>query len=427
MAAAEVSLAAVKALFLERQHLGAPRAHRLTPARLLRFVEDAGGLQIDTINVVDRAHYLTVWSRFGPYERAALDALAHRKRRLFEYWAHAACLIATTQLEPWRRAMLDYSLRSRAWGKWLSKNRTLIAEVEAAIRERGPLGSADFDHARPAGSQAGWWNWKPTTHALDYLWMSGRTLVASRVAFQKKFDLAARVLPVDGLEPPSAAEFARWHVRRSLHAMGAATDRDLGGYLTFPRAPVARRAALAAMLRDGEVVEVAVSDAKTPGARRRRWLALAEDVAALERAGRRRHASRGTTLLSPFDSLMWHRERVSTLFGFDYRIEVYTPAHRRTFGYYTLPILHDGTLVGRIDPKIHRDERRLEVRSAHFETRVGEPPSIEAPAGDRDALLAGTADAIRSLAAFVDADRIDLGRVVPARLRAPLAARIRGA
>jgi uncharacterized protein len=382
-----------------------------------------GGVQLDSINVIERAHHLTLWSRFGPYDRDALERLVYRRRVLFEYWAHGACLVPLTHLAPWRRAMLDYSVRSRAWGSWLRKNRGVLRRVEAAIRDRGPLGNSDFPRPRPA---AGWWDWKPTTHALDYLWMSGRTLVQSRRHFHKRFDLAERVLPgLAEVEPPVAEDFRRWHLRRSLHAMGAATETDLRMYLSFPRIEVAaRRRTLQGLLAAGEIVELTVDG--DPG----RWYALATDIPALARTGRRRAAARGTALLSPFDSFLWHRGRIRRLFGFDYRIEVYTPGSDRVHGYYSLPIFHDGQLIGRLDPKLHREARRLEVRSVHFEPWFAggmPPPAAAWGAIDRGAAIAGTAAALRSLAAFAGADDVVVGRVVPAGLRAPLRRAVRGA
>jgi uncharacterized protein len=416
-------LRAVAALFIERQHLDRPRGRRFTAAAVTRFAEDAGGIQLDSINVVERAHHLTLWSRFGPYERRAFERLAYRRRLLFEYWAHAACLVPIAHFPSWRRAMLDYSTRNRSWSVFLQKNRPLLRKVEDAIRENGPLGNADFEKRPTSGkrpaTQAGWWNWKPAAHALDYLWMSGRTLVDSRVHFQKRFDLAERVLPsAVALEAPSREEFRRWHVRRSLHAMGAATEVDLSHYLTFPRlGPGERRRTLREMVGAGEVVEVAVAGD------RGRWYALNEDLPSLARAGRRRSASRGTTLLAPFDSFLWHRERTSRLFGFDYRIEVYTPGHKRVHGYYSLPLFHDGSLIGRLDLKTHRQERRLEVRGAHFEHWFADgkrPPAAAWGDVNRDAALAGTAESLWSLASFVGADRVTLGRVAPSRLATSL-------
>lgn len=417
-------LRAVAALFIARQHLSEPRKRRLTPRRLLAFTEDSGGIQLDSINVLERAHHLTLWARFGPYERAELEDWVYRRRLLFEYWAHAACLVPTSHFPAWRRAMLDYSLRSRAWGSWLKKNKKLTHTVEEQLRERGPLGNSDFREEKPKGG-AGWWNWKPTTHALDYLWMSGRALVHSRVHFQKRFALAERVLPAAvALEPLDERAFLRWHVRQSLRAMGAATAADLRGYLSFPRGQsAARRRALEALLRAGEVVEVQVAAPQT-SQRAATWYALADDLSALESAAARRAApARGTTLLAPFDSLLWYRERAARLFGFDYKIEVYTPGEQRVHGYYVLPIFHDGRLLGRVDAKNHRSERRLEVRAVHFEPwfeRAAPAPGADFGALDQDAALAGIADALHSLARFLHASDVQLQRVASKRLAAPL-------
>jgi uncharacterized protein YcaQ len=415
-----VPLRAVRALFLQRQHLTQPRAAALSPARLLRFVEDVGGLQLDSINVLDRAHYLTVWSRFGPYDRALLDRLVYRRRVLFEYWAHAACLVPTSTLPWWRRAMLDYRIRHTGWSDWLRKNGKVVARVKAAVAANGPMGNADFEGRRPGRGGSGWWDWKPVQHALHYLWMTGALTVESRRHFHKRYDLLERAIPAAAsVDAVSAEVFARWHVERSLHGMGAATEQDLRGYLTFPRfAPGARRAALRGLLNDGVVVEITVADA--PG----RWLALTRDLPALARAARAPALSRGTTLLAPFDSLLWYRERVARLFGFDYRIEVYTPGDKRVHGYYTLPILHDGHLIGRVDAKSHRAEHRLEVRHVHFEPWFAEGASAPVTGQSLSTTdgLAGVGDALSSLATFVGAGAVSVGRVMPHRLQAPLAA-----
>ncbi len=410
---------AVAALFLERQHLDRPRGRRLTPANLVSLARDTGGVQLDSINVVDRAHHLTLWSRFGPYDRARLDRLIYRERHLFEYWAHAACLVATEDFPAWRRAMLDYARKHKGWGAWLRKHAAMIRSVERAIHERGPLGSADFEGPQKKRA-AGWWNWKPATHALDYLWMSGVVTPRLRRHFHKRFDLMERVLPGPlGREPMTREEFHRWHLDRSLHAMGAATETDLRMYLTFPRTPAGeRRARLRARVDAGEVAELHVEGSRGP------WFALSRDLPALERAARRRAPSRGTTFLSPFDSFLWHRERTKALFGFDYRIEVYVPAPKRRYGYYVLPLFHDGHFIGRADVKTHRAERALEFRAMHFEpwfARGEKPPANGWGRVERDAALAGTAEAMRSLAAFEGADEVRLTAVAPRTLRAPLA------
>ncbi|PYM57485.1 MAG: hypothetical protein DMD77_11865 [Candidatus Rokuibacteriota bacterium] len=412
-----IPLRAVTALFLQRQHLARPRALTLTAHRLARFVEDVGGLQLDSINVLERAHYLTVWSRFGPYDRAWLDRIVYRRRLLFEYWAHAACLVPTTMLPWWRRAMLDYRLRHTGWSRWLRRNAKVLDRVKAAVLANGPMAQGDFEGRRPAGA-AGWWSWRPVQHALHYLWMTGALTVHSRQHFQKRFDLLERAIPDSlGGAAVSSEDFQRWHIERSLHAMGAATELDLTHYLTFPRlGPGPRRAALRAMIEGGEVTALEIEG--RPG----RWLALTRDLPALARARRAPTPSRGTTLLSPFDSLLWYRDRVARLFGFDYRIEVYTPGHKRVHGYYTLPILHHGHLIGRVDAKRHRAEGRLEIRHVHFEPwfASGQKPPTGGARLDQDEALDGLRDAFASLGTFVGAGKVVLRRVTPSRLRKAL-------
>lgn len=389
-----VSREAAAALFLHRQHLGRPLARPLTSKALARFVSDAGGLQLDSINVVERAHYLTLWSRFGAYDKEKLDRLVYEKRVLFEYWAHAACLVAAEDLPGWRRAMVDFRSSHTGWSDWLKASAGVLKKVEGEIRRRGPLAAGAFARPKSQGKAEGWWDWKPAQHALQFLWLSGRLGVHSRKHFHKTYDLAERVLAPG--EPIDRAEFHPWHLRKSLRAMGVATEADLRSYLSFPRlAPAVRRRVLAGMIKSGEVVEAAVEG------RLERWYVLAEDLPALESPP----VPRGTTLLSPFDSLLWHRGRAKTLFGFDYKIEVYTPAPKRVYGYYTMPILHNGRLIGLLDPKNHRAEGRLEVRGVHF-------------ASKQDAgALEGTAGALRSLASFLGATRI---QAAPGYLRGAL-------
>lgn len=375
-----IPLESAARLFLRRQHLDRPLKREMTPDALAAFVSDAGGLQLDSINVAARAHELTVWSRFGPYDRAELERLVYGRRTLFEYWAHAACLIASGDRPGWARAMADYRRRHTGWSTWLKAHPRVLRRVEGEIRLRGPLSSSDFERPAAQGKSAGWWDWKPAHHALHYLWMTGRVAVHSRRHFQKRYDLAERVLPP--VEPLPRADFPAWHLRKTLRALGAAADADLSRYLTFPKLdPGERRRALKAMLLSGEAVEIGVEGLGG------RWYALAADLPELDSPP----AVLGTTLISPFDSLLWHRGRAKALFGFDYKIEVYVPAAKRVYGYYSLPILHDGRLIGRLDPKNHRAQRRLEVRSVHF----------DAPPGG--AALAGTAAALRSLADFLGA------------------------
>lgn len=381
-------------------------------------------MQLDSINVLERAHYLTLWSRFGPYNRRRLDGLVYRRRLLFEYWAHAACLVPTSMLPWWRRAMLDYRVRHTGWSDWLRRNTRTLRRVRETIAQNGPMANADFDGRRPRGA-SGWWNWKPVQHALHYLWMSGALAIDSRRHFHKRFDLFERALPDSvSMSAVTSDEFRRWHLERTLHALGAATIADVAGYFTFPRfGPGGRRVALAELRARDAITDVRVEDSSLS------WLVLTRDLPALARAARAGASSVGTTLLSPFDSLLWYRERAARLFGFDYRIQVYTPSAKRLHGYYTLPILHDGALIGRVDAKAHRTARRLEVVSVHFEPWFASGRAAPAGIGivDRDAAVAGLADALESLATFVGADALTLGSVAPHRLRAPVQRALRTA
>jgi uncharacterized protein YcaQ len=201
--------------------------------------------------------------------------------------------------------------------------------------------------------------------------------------------------------------------------MGAASMADLRAYWTWPMWPMPeQRAALRKLIDEGTVTELKVEHEKSP------WYALTADMKALAAAGRRRAGSRGTTLLSPFDSFMWHRERVHGLWRYFYRIEIYVPGHKRQHGYYSLPVMHDGQLIGRVDVKTHREKGVLEARHAHFEpwfAAGGRPPGVSWGAIDRDAALAGLGGALLSLARHVGVEGVHVARVTPARFKTALA------
>ena len=426
MTAPKISRRAVAALFLERQWLDRPRGRRLTDTTLPEFVSRTCGLQIDSVNVLDRAHHVTLWSRFGPYDRRRLDRLTYRKRLLFEYLTHVACFVATRDLPLHRAIMEDTPHRfDRRYGGWRRKNAALIEAVARAVAERGPLGNADFERPKHMGKGGGWWSWKPATHALDYLWKAGRIGVHSRAHFHKRYASAEHVLP--GLADVAVMpleQAMRERLLRSLGAMGAASVDDLRSYWTWPqwKAP-AQRAELERLVREGLVTEVAVEGQRQP------WFARTADLPDLARAHRKKAPSHGTTLLAPFDSFLWHRERVHRLWGYFYRIEIYVPGHKRQHGYYSLPLLHDGHLVGRVDLKTDREAGVLQAKHVHLEPwfAAGKAaPGVSWGTLDRDAVFAGLADALRSLAGHVGVDDVSLGRVTPAKLRAPVSRALRG-
>ncbi|HET8631663.1 MAG TPA: crosslink repair DNA glycosylase YcaQ family protein [Thermomicrobiales bacterium] len=389
----ELSPGAVRALHLAAQGLLAPGCGGATKDDVLATIRRMGALQIDAINVVTRSQYLVLWSRLGRYDPAWLDELL-AEGRLFEYWAHAACFLPSEDYPLFRRGMLD---GARWANTWLAEHPDVVGRVLAHIRERGGVQAADF--ARADGRSGGWWDWKPEKAALEALHTAGEVMIARREGFQRVYDLRERVLPGwDDAATPCAASARRELVLRAVRALGAAPARWVHDYYRLPRRPVA--ATLTALAAEGALCCARVAGWDEPVYLHPDHLALAE--AAHEGA----LAPGRTTLLSPFDPLVWDRARAEELFGFAYRIEVYTPAARRRYGYYTLPILHGDRLVGRVDPKAERRQGRLVARAVHLEPGVATD----------DALLTGLAGALRDLAGFLATPEVVVERTDPAGL-----------
>ncbi len=312
-------------------------------------------LQIDSVNVLVRAHYLPLFSRLGSYDPSALDALvAAKPKRLFEYWGHEASLLPV-DLHPLFRWRMARARRGKGiWRPLETFASAKRAEADALlerIRTEGPLAASDV-----AGSKAskGMWVWSDAKHALEWLFWSG--LVAAthrRGSFERVYDLPERVLPRGILETPTprGADARRALLARSAQALGVATADDLRDYYRIPVADAPH--AIEQLIEDGTIVPVRVQ-----GWRQQAY--LHKDA----RAGR---SLEGAALLSPFDPLIWHRARTERLFGFRYRLEIYTPAHKREHGYYVLPFLSDGALVARVDLKADRKLGTLMVQRAHLE------------------------------------------------------------
>jgi len=363
--------------------------HQRPPAAdkeaLLTAVRRIGLLQLDTIHVVARSHYLVMLSRVGLYDPADLDALLYPDRLLFEQWAHAACLIPVedyAHFAPVIQARRDRPL----YGDWSIRRlgddpQGVLDTVLDRIRQEGPLGSKDFED--PRGQRGTWWDWKPAKAALEVLFEQGHLMVDRRVNFHRRYDLAGRVLPASA-EPPryTTKDWRCWAALRSVSCLGVATAGHASDYYR-QRKPVTR-ATLEKLAAEVAVVPVAVEGWKEAAYLHPDDLPLVEDI----EAGA--HQPTLTTFLSPFDNLTWDRQRLRDLFGFDYRIEMYTPAKQRQYGYYVMPILHRGRLVGRLDPKADRQSRTLIVRAIYLEP--GEPLT--------DELVAGIAGALREFMAF---------------------------
>jgi uncharacterized protein YcaQ len=319
------------------------------------MIERLQMLQIDSVNVLSRAHYLPLYSRLGPYPRERLDAIAWgRPRRLFEYWAHEASLlpVETQPLLRWRMARAERG--EGVWKTIAEHGGARRAHAEALlkrIRDEGPMAASEVGEARGPG---GWWGWSDAKRSLEWLFWSGQLTAATRrSSFERVYDLPERVLPRSVIETPTPpeAEAHRGLILRAARSLGVATAGDLRDY--FRQKPVDAHPAIAALVEDGALIPVEVEG----------W----RQAAYLHPAARRPRRVGGQALLAPFDPLIWERSRAERLFGLRYRIEIYVPAQKRTHGYYVLPFLLNGKIVARVDLKADRQARRLRVQSAHLE------------------------------------------------------------
>jgi uncharacterized protein YcaQ len=343
--------------FADRAPAGEPgRRH------LRRVLERTGLLQIDSVNVVQRAHYLPAYSRLGPYDPAQLDRLAYRRpRELFEYWAHEASLVPV-HLHP----MLRWRMSSgAAWGRMVRIAREqpdLVRRVLEEIRAKGPLSAAEVegDLAGPRRKDHWGWNWSDTKTAIEWLFYSGEVSVAHRnSSFARVYDVPERILPPEivAAPTPEPADAFRELVRVAARGLGVAAEAELRDYFRLPLAGA--RTAIAELVEAGELLPVEVQG-WTPRAYLHAEARIPRHITA-------------ATLVSPFDPLMWQRARVERLFGFNYRIEIYVPPLQRLYGYYVLPFLLGDRLVARVDLKADRKAGVLQVPSAWVEPDVRSP------------------------------------------------------
>ncbi len=360
-----LSIAAVRSVQLAAQGLLSPPNPPAQKSDVLAAVRRMGALQIDTIHVIARSPYMVLWSRLGAYDPSWLDELL-AEGRLFEYWAHAACFLPVEDYRLFRRMMLN---GHRSWGDeqaWLQENVGLVEEVLGRIRAEGPVRSADF--ARTDHRTTGWWDWKVEKRALEHLFTAGVLMIARREKFQRVYDLAERVLPWDEAQTASHPEMLRELALKSVRCLGIAKAAWIPDYFRIPKRETA--AALDELVAAGRLQTLAVDGWEVPGYIHPDNLPLMEAA----RAGQLQATY--TTLLSPFDPLVWDRARVRDLFGFDFAIECYLPAEKRRYGYYLLPILHQGRLIGRLDAKAHRKEGIFEVKALYLEPGVEPTPAL---------------------------------------------------
>ena len=321
------------------------------------MTERLGLIQIDSVNVLARAHLVPFFSRLGPYDTAQLDRLSYggRKRRLFEYWGHEASLIRV-ELQPHLRWRMDRARAGQGIYRGLAQLRAeqpaFIDGILEEVRRSGPLAARDLEAAgRGKGS---WWGWSEGKRALEWLFWAGLlTTKTRRPGFDRVYDLPERVLPPEIVSAPTPepAEAQRQLLRVAARALGIATERDLRDYFRMP--PEDGRAALASLVEAGELMPVEVAGWSNP--------------AYLDPNARFPRRIQAASLVSPFDPLIWERSRAERLFGFRYRIEIYTPAHKREHGYYVLPFLLGDRIAARLDLKADRQAGRLLVLSRHIE------------------------------------------------------------
>ncbi|HKR50445.1 MAG TPA: crosslink repair DNA glycosylase YcaQ family protein [Pseudonocardiaceae bacterium] len=364
----------------------------VTRRHLLRVLGRIRLLQLDSVNVLARAHYLPVFSRLGPYPRELLDGAAwaptgRRPRLLVEYWAHEASLVPVLD---W--PLLHSGAKKPGWwqgyGRLAARAPELVSAVLDAVRARGPISAGALEREFGNGPRRGpgsWWNRTDTKRICEWLFGIGELTTGTRRGFERLYDLPERVLPPEVLgRRVGAEEGARELISRAGAALGVATDADLRDYYRLQ--PERSRQAVAELVAAGELEPVVIRGWQAPAYRHRDARTPARIT--------------GAALLCPFDPLIWNRARTKRLFGFRYRIEIYVPEHRRSHGYYVLPFLLDGELVARVDLKADRAAGVLRVPGAFAEP--GTAGSVR--------VVAELAGALREMAQWLELDGIAVGQ-----------------
>jgi uncharacterized protein YcaQ len=362
--AGSLSRAQARRVALAAQGFRDPRHAVPTMRTLTRTLARTAVLQIDSVNVLQRAHYMPLFSRMGPYDISLLRRAAeHRPRRIVEYWAHVAAFMPVDLWPHMRHRMLRYKEQGHAW-MGLPARRELVASLKAEIAERGASTSRDLDEGLPRSKEHWGWNWSETKKALEYLFLSGELAVAGRTPqFERLYDLPEHVVPGPYLHAPtpSPEEAAQELVRRAAAAHGVASATCLRDYFRMRDDRV--RPAISALVEAGELLPVQVEGWNRP--------------AYLHRGATVPRRVDARALLSPFDPVVWERTRTEQLFDFRYRIEIYVPEHKRVHGYYVLPFLLRDRIVGRVDLKADRKAGVLAVRAAYSEPGAPADTAVE--------------------------------------------------
>lgn len=400
-----LSLQQARNLHLAAQGLLAPPRARAKRISVLAAIERMRLLQIDTIHVVARSPYLVLFSRLGRYEPRWLDELLARGA-IFECWAHEACFAPMGDLPLHRdhREIRAGHFSHRSARRVQNEHASSLGKLLEHIRAHGPVRAADFE--RKDKGATGWWGWKDEKRWLEAAFALGKLMVARRENFQRVYDLSERVLaaakhPVPGARLTTAAVRGEY-LLGAVRALGIAQARWLADYFRMGRR--LKDTDLDEYVANGEILRIAVNGWDNPGYVHRDQLPL------LARAQRGTLRATHTSVLSPFDPVVWDRERASMMFGFDYTIECYTPAPKRRYGYFVLPLLHHGRLVGRLDAKAHRGDGLFEIKAIY----------LEPDSATTDSMLADIATALQRVADWHGTPRIVVRRSEPRSFAAHL-------
>ncbi|HKY49304.1 MAG TPA: crosslink repair DNA glycosylase YcaQ family protein [Acidimicrobiia bacterium] len=358
----KLTVAQARRVALAAQGFTDPRpGGKIDIRHLRRVVERVGVVQLDSVNVVARAHFLPFFARLGDYPMNLADRIGWGTGELVEYWAHEAALIPVEQWPLFRHRM-QRNFHWPSMNRWMVENPKIIEDVLKEVTKRGPLRPGDLDHHTGA-ARGPWWDWSDAKLALEALFFTGRLTVAERVNFVRYYDLSERVLPAEVLAAEVDEDSARRQLlKQAVRHHGIGTAADMADYYRMNNQSAALH--LKELALKGEIDEVEVAGWKGP--------------VFMDPGARMPRSVEGLSVLCPFDPLIWFRPRTERLFDFHYRIEIYTPPAKRVFGYYVFPILLDGELVGRVDLKADRQAGLLRVRGSFVEdgqdsTRVAVP------------------------------------------------------
>jgi len=391
----KIDKAQARAIALHAQGLDTIHSFGIGKEGALNTVKQLGYIQLDTLSVVARAHHHTLWTRSDAYAEMHLDELV-KEKKVFEYWSHAA---AYMPMEDFRFSLPRKETFRKGRSHWFGKDKKVMKYVLDRIKAEGPLQSRDFETDK---KRASWFDWKPAKNALEQLFQDGTLMVAGRKGFQKVYDLAENILPAGiNTSLPTKEEYARHLIENTLKAHGFASVKEIT-HLRKGMGPIVLRA-LNIMLKEGEVTEFQIENIKE------------KQYSILSIRNPKYRNPETAVLLSPFDNAVIMRNRLKNIFDFDYGIECYLPEHKRTFGYFCLPILYGNQFVGRLDPKADREKEVFIVKSLH----------LEHPPANMDKFLPFLANAIKRFAAFNNCKKIVTERTYPSKIKTSLKAFLR--